>query len=392
MNSVSEFWSRFQVPLISHLELVFEEALLPRFCQFVRLLEIVSIEQFISSPHAQWMGRKQLDRQNIARAFLAKAVFNCSTTEMLIERLTVEPVLRRLCGFETVRSIPSSSTFSRAFKEFAEMNLGDRVHAALVATHVGKTVVTHVSRDSTEVGAREKPFNADKVRITSSSTSKELTLDMVEEPKEVVKEEVVAPAKRKPGRPKKGEVVPPKALTRLETQLTQTAHEALAELPKVCNWGSKNDSKGKSHRWVGWKAHFDWADKGLPLTVVTTSASCHDSQVAIPMMRLTASKCVSCYDLMDAAYDAASITQVSKELGHTPIIDKNVRRGEKIPKSDADAAIYKQRSTAERGNSRLKDEYGLRNLRVRGHAKAHMHIMFGVLALFSDQLHKIIMC
>ena len=184
----------------------------------------------------------------------------------------------------------------------------------------------------------------------------------------------------------------PKALTRLETQLTQSANEALAELPKVCNWGSKNDSKGKSHRWVGWKAHFDWADKGLPLTVVTTSASCHDSQVAIPMMRLTASKCASCYDLMDAAYDAASITQVSKELGHTPIIDRNVRRGEKIPKSDAEAAIYKQRSTAERGNSRLKDEYGLRNLRVRGHAKAHMHIMFGVLALFSDQLHKIFMC
>jgi hypothetical protein len=43
---------------------------------------------------------------------------------------------------------------------------------------------------------------------------------------------------------------------------------------------------------------------------------------------------------------------------------------------------------AERGNSRLKDEFGCRNLRVRGHAKAHLHVMLGILALFADQLLK----
>ena len=46
------------------------------------------------------------------------------------------------------------------------------------------------------------------------------------------------------------------------------------------------------------------------------------------------------------------------------------------------------RSNAERGNRRLKDSFGLRFVRVRGHAKVHLHTMLGVLALFADQLLK----
>ena len=49
---------------------------------------------------------------------------------------------------------------------------------------------------------------------------------------------------------------------------------------------------------------------------------------------------------------------------------------------------FRERATAERGNSRLKDEFGCRLLRVRGHKKAHLHVMFGILALFADQLLK----
>ncbi len=73
------------------------------------------------------------------------------------------------------------------------------------------------------------------------------------------------------------------------------------------------------------------------------------------------------------------------------IIDPNPRRGGVPEEKLFDPAMkerYKQRTTAERGNSRLKDECGLRHLRVRGNAKAHMHIMFGILALFADQITK----
>lgn len=364
MSILADFWSRFQATLFPFLEAKLEEPLTEKLQQFVQVVEIVRIEQYVASPYSQWMGRKEADRRAIARAFIAKAVYDYPTTELLIDALTLQPTLRRLCGFETKRSIPSASTFSRAFAQFAEDKLGDRVHAALVKEYVGDKVVMHVSRDSTEVDAREKPASKDKP-----------------EPK--------PKPNKKRGRPKKGEVRPPKELTRMQKQLDQTPEAALAELPSVCDVGTKNDSKGRSHSWTGWKAHIDWADGAIPLNVVTTSASVHDSQVAIPMARLTASRTISLYDLMDSAYDAALIHQVSKELGHVPIIDPNRRRGDLIPWDPDRVRRYNQRTTAERGNSRLKDEFGLRHLRVRGHAKAHMHIMFGILTLFADQLVKV---
>ena len=40
----------------------------------------------------------------------------------------------------------------------------------------------------------------------------------------------------------------------------------------------------------------------------------------------------------------------------------------------------------ERVYSRLKDEFGERFVRVRGHMKVMAHLMFGLLALTADQL------
>ena len=51
---------------------------------------------------------------------------------------------------------------------------------------------------------------------------------------------------------------------------------------------------------------------------------------------------------------------------------------------------YNERSSSERVNGRLKDEFGARNVRVRGHAKVMCHLMFGVLALTADQLMRLI--
>lgn len=250
---------------------------------------------------------------------------------------------------------------SRAFDEFSRMGLTDIVHTSLVHEHVAQQTVMHVSRDSTEVIAREKPVHKEKP-----------------EPKPALKR----------GRPKKGEVRPDKELTRLQRQLTQTTEDALSELPQQCDVGGKKDSKGHPHYWIGWKCHIDWTDGSVPVNVVTTSASVHDSQVAIPMMRRTAERITSHYELMDSAYDAPEIRQVSEELGHIAIIDPNKRRKDAVALDPARAIRFEERSTAERGNSRLKDGFGFRHLRVRGHKKAHLHLMFGIVALFADQLLK----
>lgn len=190
--------------------------------------------------------------------------------------------------------------------------------------------------------------------------------------------------------------------------------KAFGELPTDCDWGIKRDTDGNTYRWRGYKAHISWGDNMMPLGCFTSSASLHDSQVAqmaepfrmaIPLMKRLATSVVSCYDLMDSAYDAESIHKVSESLGHVPIIDKNPRRGRKksVGQSScytfvpAESIRYKERSNcemgnpfarAERGNSRLKDSFGLRFVRVRGHDKVHLHIMFGIIALFADQLLK----
>lgn len=126
----------------------------------------------------------------------------------------------------------------------------------------------------------------------------------------------------------------------------------------------------------------------IPLLCVTTSASVHDSQSAIPMMKTLAPCVTSLYDLMDSAYDAPGIRQVSACLGHVALIDQNPRRGEKVDFGPAETLRYRERSNAERGNSRLKDSFGLRAIYVRGHAKVDLHIHLAVLVLFADQILK----
>jgi len=122
---------------------------------------------------------------------------------------------------------------------------------------------------------------------------------------------------------------------------------------------------------------------------VLTAASVHDSQVAIPLMKMSSARVTYLYDLMDSAYDAGSIYHVSRDLGHVPIIDKNSRGKEVIPMAPHEAVRYNERTAVERFNSRMKEEFGARNIMVRGAHKVRMHLMFGVLALFADQVLKL---
>jgi hypothetical protein len=232
-----------------------------------------------------------------------------------------------------------------------------------------------VSRDSTAIKAREKP-------LIKKKKTKSL---------------------KKRGRPKKGDECSKKP-KRLDKQLEMTQAERLDDLPKACDVGAKANSKGNREYWIGYKCHIDTADGDIPLSCLITSASLHDSQVSIPLSEETASKVTSLYDLMDAAYDCPQIIQHSKSLGHVPIIDKNTRRNMKakieleaeakalktINYTSPEKIRYNQRSSAERVNSRLKDDFGGRMIRVRGNAKVGCHLMFGILALTAEALLNLV--
>jgi hypothetical protein len=299
------------------------------------------------------------------KAFVAKAVYNFPTTKVLIAYLHDSTNLRRLCGWESKGDIPSESTFSRAFEEFSLGGLGQKIHEAMVKQHARPKLAGHVSRDATAIEAREKPFR--------------------KEPKSPKIE-----PKRKRGRPSRGEVRAAKEPKRLDMQLGRSLAENLADLPTRCDVGTKINAKGYKTSWTGYKFHVDSIDGDIPVSALLSSASLHDSQVAIPLAQMTAERITSLYDLMDSAYDAPQIRSYSTSLGHVPIIDSNPRRGEKKEMDPAQAVRYGNRSTAERVNSNLKDNYGGRFVRVRGAAKVMMHLMFGLIAITAAQLFRLL--
>jgi len=134
----------------------------------------------------------------------------------------------------------------------------------------------------------------------------------------------------------------------------------------------------------------DTIDGGIPVSAVLTSASVHDSQVAIPLAQKTARRLTSLYDTMDSAYDAPQIHAFSVSLHHVPIIDNNPRRGgEKQEMEPARALRFRNRTASERCNSTLLDNYGGRNVRVRGPAKVMTHLMFGLLPIAAMALFRV---
>ena len=346
--------------------------------QLVAVLNMIRIGVLIASSSGG-VGRPLKDRRAIARAFVAKAVYNMSTTRQLLDRLDSDVALRRICGWESKREIPHESQFSRAFAEFAETELPQRLHAALIEETQKDRLIGHISRDSTEIEAREKP-----VRPPVAS-------------------EPAQPA-RKRGRPKKGEPPPAPEPTRMERQSKMTLEEMLADLPRECNVGCKKNSKGYTETWVGYKLHLDVADGQIPISCILTSASLHDSQAAIPLAELSASRITNLYDLMDSAYDAKAIHERSRGLGHVPIIDPNPRRDaaekaelqaeekrrKRLHCETAEDVRFHERTTVERVNGRLKDEFGASMVRVRGHAKVMCHLMFGMVALTADQILRLV--
>lgn len=380
IGRLSQYWNTIQGTLFPWLEEELDP-LTEKQQQLVAILELIRIEQFIPDLRG-WEGRPQKSRSAIARSFVAKMVYNIDTTTFLIERLKADKSLRRICGWEISSQLPSESTFSRAFDDFASTDLPGRVHAALIDKTMKEEIILHNSRDSTAIEAREKP---------KTQTETPDVLENKEQPK-------------KKGRPKKGEERPPPEPTRIEKQQTMTLEEMLNDLPKACDKGAKKDSKGNTMYWNGYKLHLDTADGGIPISAIVTSASLHDSQVAIPLATLTKQRIVNLYDLMDSAYDVPAIIEHSKACGHVPLVDKNPRRDKELQAEikaegkarkalnwvPAEDKRYNMRTTAERANSRLKDEFGACKVRVRGHIKVACHLMFGVLALAADQLMKLV--
>jgi Transposase DDE domain/Transposase domain (DUF772) len=382
-QALQEFASLLQATLFGALEATVgglsEQAKL-----LISVLALVPPQRHLP-PSRGWRGRPAKHRQALATAFLAKAVYGLATTRQLMDRLRCDRQLLNLCGWNSIRQLPSESTFSRAFAEFAKTELPQRLHQAVIQKTQRDRLIGHIARDSTAIEAREC---------------------YPEQPQPLPKK------KRYKKGPKAKRSTPRSPRSHIEEQRLMKLKDLLAELPRSCSLGVKKSSKGHLSYWRGYKLHLDVADGDIPISALLTSANLHDSQVAVPLINITSQRVTYLYDLMDAAYDAHAIREHSVALGHKPIIDpvqryrvvrtkvplrkdsharKVVTTCEPIHRelAPAERIRFRQRSAVERVNSRLKDHFGARHIRYRGATKIMAQLMFGVLALTIDQWLKL---
>jgi len=373
-SSISHYWHRLQARLFPYLETTGLQ-LTPQMRDLVAILDLLRVEDCISPRRSHQAGAPAKDRAALARSFIAKHFLNQPDTKAFRARLFTDETLRRICGWNSSQSIPCEATCSRAFARFADEQLADLLHEPRVKDWLGETIIWHQALDATDISAREAAHPNPEPQYGRTASGKRRKHPVSDRPA---------------GRPKKGEIVE-KPLTRIERQLTQVPEIALLELPTACDTGSKPDTHQHLHYWVGYKFHVVTNEDGGPLCAVTTAASVNDSQVAIPLLHLTARRVTALYDLLDRGYDAAAIRACSTALGHVPIIPEVARPDNPHPEMVQDRAeTYKGRTVAERFNARLKDEVGGKTVRVRGVRKVHAHLMFGLLVIFAGTLLNLV--
>lgn len=257
------------------------------------------------------MGQPEADCCALACAFLAKAVLDLKTTRALIDRLQADSKLRRLCGLDLRYTLPSESSFSRAFDELASSELMQRVHTHMIKGTLGDQLIGHISRDSTAIQARESIAKKDKVEVR--------------QPK----------SKGKPGRPKKGEVRPTPDPSPLERQRTQTLEQMLFELDTACTTGTKKNAQGYEISCKGYKLPLDSACCGVPISAMLTRAGVHDSRVTLALTRISAQRVDACYELMNEAYCSIVIREDIQAAGRVPLIEQ------RLPRRQVDLSISK---------------------------------------------------
>ena len=346
--------------------------------KLIRVLDFAEIEKYIVNTSSTNTAK---NRQQIARAFIAKSVYNFQTTRDLINRLYVDRTLRILCGWRYTNSIPSESTFSRAFDEISELNIAQKAHEQFVKEYLNEKTFFYNATDATKIPLREKPIKVEK-----------------EKPK---------PKKR--GRPKKGETRERIKPTILKQQKEmQTVQEKLSLISTECGVGVKQNSKGNKETWIGGSLHISVVDGDIPITAFYSGANVHDSSVALPLMQETSKKVNYFYDLQDAGYDADIIREFSTQLGHRPIIDINPKNSKVLKAKielmkheskifkylnqhlDCDEKHYNQRSMVERVNKLLKDDFGCDKIYYQGATKVASVLAFGILSICIDQSLKLV--
>jgi len=154
------------------------EELSPKESKLIRILDFAEIERNIT---VVTVTNSKKSREQIARAFVAKSVYNFQTTRDLIDRLHIDRILRIICGWRYKKDIPSEATFSRAFGELSHLEVAQKTQEKFVSEYLSDKTFFYNATDATKIPLRQKPSKVEKEK----------------------------PIPKKRGRPKKGETREP---------------------------------------------------------------------------------------------------------------------------------------------------------------------------------------
>lgn len=213
----------------------------------------------------------------LLNALIAMRLENMNSFTQLVERLTYDPYLRYVCGFEPFGRVPSVSTFSRFYTRLARARAFESLFDSLVkkAENMGLIDTSTVAIDSTKLDAYEK-----------SVPRKNINQD-----------------------------------------------------GKSADWGIKNDTNGNQVKWFGYKLHAVCEVRlGLPLALHLTPASTHDREAVDVLLKKCHQniKNKPDYYVMDAAYDATEIYELVHKNYHAQAIIPLNRRNARQPKAGFD--------------------------------------------------------
>ena len=134
--------------------------------------------------------------------------------------------MRRLCGWESQSGIPSESTISRTFGDFAVDEIASSLFKDFVKKVAKGRIVIHRSIDSTEIDARESAATKDEKTAAAELAAIRAQVDANTED-----------------------------CNALALQKERDLDTNLSLLPTLCDWGCKRNSKGKTQCWRGYKLH-----------------------------------------------------------------------------------------------------------------------------------------
>jgi len=240
-------------------------------------LDLKPVLTKLNKPGEIKAGPKPYPAYAMLNALIAMRLENMNTFTKLVERLTYDPHLRYICGFEPFGTAPSKSCFSRFYAKLAKSDCLEILFSSLVKQAEEKALLdlSSVAIDASKVEAYEKSVPR----------------------KNVVRDGISA------------------------------------------DWGIKSDTNGNPIKWFGYKLHIATDVKsGLPIAMKVTPANNHDSSVA---MDLVAQCCTNThhkieYFLMDSGYDHREIYSLIKEKYHAQAIIALNKRGAKQPEAGLD--------------------------------------------------------